>query len=468
MNEAQPRVRANDWGTLQPPLVGVYSPTRSVSVVIPAYGAPEKLACTLASLAVQSYPDHLLEVIVVDDQTEPPLRLPEIRPTHTKLVATTTGFGPAHAFSEGVRHADGDVLHRLDSDMLVFRQHVEAQMRWHHLLDYAVVLGHKLFIDPDMSRLSPEIVAAAVRNDAAQNLFEGLPATPHIWIEEVCNRTDDLRTAGWSAYSVHVGATGSVGRDLYVDAGGMDLTLTQGEDIELGYRLAQAGGVFIPEREARSWHLGPTQIMQREDEVNRFNAPFLTDRISQLRWRRNRPGRTYSVPFLEVVLDVVGQTYEAVRGTIDSVLGSSLSDLRCILVGPWSSVSERSRRPIDATNRDVRMLAAAYGGDGRVQFAETKPLDSFPAAFRMELPAGWQVAPTSIDSVLREMEREQHGVRRILLADGETATIIRTAAARRAARVACHEEDPIDVLDAVYGSWWSAGEDDDFRHFLDV
>lgn len=468
MNEAQPRVRANDWGTLEPPLVGAYDPNRTVSVIIPAYGAPEKLACTLASLSVQSYPDHLLEVVVVDDQTDPPLCLPALRPSNTRIVTTSSGYGPAHAFAEGVRHAEGEVLHRLDSDMVAFREHVEAQMRWHHVVDYAVVLGHKLFVDPDMASLTPQVVADAVGAGAAQELFPGQTATPHIWIEQVCERTNDLRDAGWSAYSVHVGATGSVGRELYLDAGGIDLTLTQGEDIELGYRLAQAGGVFIPEREARSWHLGPTQIMRREDEVNRFNAPFLTDRISQLRWRRNRPGRTYSVPYLEVVLDVVGQSYEAVRASVDALLASTLSDIRCILVGPWSSVSERSRRPIDAQNREVRMLFAAYGGDGRVKFAEMNPKDSFPAAFQMEMPAGWQVAPATVESVLREMEREHHGIRRILLADGQTATVTRTAAARRAARVAGSEEDPVDVLDAVYGSWWSAGEDDQFRHHLDA
>ena len=151
MND-QPRVRRNDWGTLTVPPLGGWEPTLSVSVVIPAYRAERLLPSVLAGLAAQSYPAHLLEVVVVDDDPAGPagpLVLPEVRPERTRVVPVESGWGRANACHTGALASDGDVLHWLDSDMLVEREQVEAQLRWHHLVDHAVVLGHKWFVDPE-------------------------------------------------------------------------------------------------------------------------------------------------------------------------------------------------------------------------------------------------------------------------------------------------------------------------------
>jgi glycosyltransferase involved in cell wall biosynthesis len=134
--ERQPRVRHNDFSTLQVPAVGEWEPRRSVSVVIPAYGNQEKLDLTLASLAGQTYPSHLLQVVVVDDGSRPPLRLPEIVPENVSLIQSLPGkWGRAHACHSGAACAEGEVIHWLDADMVVFREHIEANMRWHHVAD---------------------------------------------------------------------------------------------------------------------------------------------------------------------------------------------------------------------------------------------------------------------------------------------------------------------------------------------
>ncbi len=48
------------------------------------------------------------------------------------------------------------------------------------------------------------------------------------------------------------------------------------------------GAVFVPDREARSWHLGRSTLMGDEDGVNRYNRPFVTDRVADLRHWRTR------------------------------------------------------------------------------------------------------------------------------------------------------------------------------------
>ena len=79
--------------------------------------------------------------------------------------------------------------------------------------------------------------------------------------------------------------------------------LRLGEDMELGHRLAEAGGVLIPEHASRAWHLGRTHVMEHRDQINRYNDAFLANLVPTMRPKRNRRGRRYDVPFLEVVLD---------------------------------------------------------------------------------------------------------------------------------------------------------------------
>ena len=58
----------------------------SVAVVISCRGGQEKLDLTLASIAAQSYPSKLVSVYIVDDGSEPALKLPKIRPAKTKII----------------------------------------------------------------------------------------------------------------------------------------------------------------------------------------------------------------------------------------------------------------------------------------------------------------------------------------------------------------------------------------------
>ena len=56
--------------------LGRWRPELTVSVVIPAYQCQASLDLTLAALAGQTYPAELLEVVVVDDDSDPTLELP--------------------------------------------------------------------------------------------------------------------------------------------------------------------------------------------------------------------------------------------------------------------------------------------------------------------------------------------------------------------------------------------------------
>lgn len=440
--DAQPLLRANDWTVLRPPAVGAWAPTRSVSVVIPAHD-PVHLPLVLAALSAQTYPAHLLEVVVVDDGSQPPVELPSLRPEHTRLVHVEHGWGRAAACQQGADRSDGDVLHWLDADMVVDSHEVETQLRWHHLIDYAVVLGHKLFSSSDaLDHLSPAALRDELVSGASPTRLATGPLTTHEWVERIQSRTRGLAGAGPRAMRVHVGASASVGKDLFRDAGGMPVDLVLGEDIVLGYRLREAGAVFIPDSDARGLHLGDTAVMRRAKDVNRYNRPFIADRVPEFRAFRSAVQRSYEVPYAEIVLPVEGAAYDDVRCAVDHQLAGRLPDLVVTLVADWSSLSDKRRSVLADDRMDLRMIRAAYGADPRIRLHDT-PTARSDATFRITLPSpAWFPVGKTLKKHLDAMEIEHTDAMAIHLPDGAVSRLERTASLARSLRCPGADRDP--------------------------
>ncbi|WP_433420020.1 glycosyltransferase family 2 protein [Microtetraspora malaysiensis] len=458
----QPRIPANDHGVLDGvPEPGEWTPCLSVSVVVPTSGTGDILPLTLAALAAQTYPRHLLEVIVVDDGERPIARLPEIRPERTRLLRPEDGrWGKPHACNLGAAAAEGHVVHWMDDDVVPFPGHVEAHMRWHHLAGYLVVLGHLRFVEWRPGELTPNEVLVATEAGAVAKLFHEEDSTPQ-WTEKRWNRTDDLRTAGADAFSVHVGASASVPAELFRSAGGMDESLPLGADTELGYRLAQAGAVFVPDRAARAWHLGDSTVMRREQEVKRHNWPYLGERVPSFRWLRTTPGRGYRVPYVEAVVDARDASLEDVRATVDGLLASWTPDVSVRITGPWSRLGDACRTPLDDPDLDLRLIRAGYEGDARVTLTEELPESCFPTPFRFHCPAGWVPGQDALGRLIAFADRNTLGVLSLALDERDEvvhARLERTAALSRARLVADPDEDLDDVVHEVFGTLWDVGE----------
>lgn len=439
-----PRIRGNDWKPLAAMSRQYQTPKLRVSVVIPAYRTASTLPLTLGALGAQSYPTELLEVVVVDDEGEG-IEVPGDAPTNTRVVRREGAWGRANAFHTGVRHATGHVIHRLDGDMLPLRDEVENHMRWHHLLDHAVVLGHKTFVDPRELPVREDVVAA-VREGRVSQMLDGVTQSDHEWVERYWRETDDLTQAGFRAYQVHVGASTSFPRELYLACGGTDTHLKLGEDIELGYRLQLAGAVFVADRGATSLHLGPSTLMLRQLEVERYNAPHIAQRVPDLRKFRRHKGRSYQVPFAEIVIDVAGRAFEEVAHTVDALLRGRPSDVVCSLVGPWRRVQQDVHRdPLMDAELDLRLIHEEYREEGRVRLVEEIAPSAFPAPYRLHLPCGWTPDEQTLGQLLREMREEGVGLWTLAGPDGQVGRLESTAAMARARHVA----DPGEDLDAV-------------------
>ncbi|WP_327087058.1 glycosyltransferase [Nonomuraea sp. NBC_01738] len=427
-------VRHNDYGTLAPPVLGSWRPGLRVSVVIPVYNDHEALGQTLAALAKQTYPAGLTEIIVADDGSEPPVDVA----SGARVVRVREGWGRGNARQTGADAATGDVIHWLDADMILAEDHLEAHMRWHHVLPYAVVIGDTRFVE-------------ALGEEGSRTAYT----------TKTLAATRMLRDAGTSAYLLHTGASSSVPAALLRTAGGVDVSLNMAEDTELGYRLAQAGAVFIPEPLAVGRHVGPSTVMLREKEVHRHNWSYLGDLIPELRWLRTHPRRQWLVPYVQVVTEASG--YEATRATVDSALAGTVSDTAVTIVGPWDTLNSGRRSSLDDPQLDLRLVHNLYAHEPRVTFALSAPSLPVSTPFVLRVPAGWSLGADALSSLVRQAERDTLGLVSIALAETASgvvsARLERTAAFARARLVAgCADGATVDdLVDELFGAVWVSG-----------
>lgn len=443
----RPVIRHNDYSPLDPPKLGEWQPTLPVSVIIPAHGGQEKLDLTLAALAAQTYPVHLLEVIVVDDGSEPPLRLPEIMPIDTRIVtADPGGWGIGHALNTGAAVADGVLIQRLDADMVVSREHIKAMARWHHVTDYLVTIGSKRFVES--TDLTAEQVYEGVRDGDLETLFDWEAALPSS-TEATIAKLDGLRTSR-NPYHVCTGPTICLHRKLFHKAGGIDPAIPRGEDTEFAYRLAAHGSVFVPEPEARAIHLGlPGQRVDRERTL-RVTAPYLAHRIPLRRDLRKDRGRHWLVPYVEVVFDVTGADEETVRRAVTAAFDGGIRDIVITLVAPWSKLTGERRPVLTDPMLDLRLIHEHFSHDERVRFADEPSPYPAPIPFRYVGPVETPLGGSTLKLMIEAIQDHRAGVVIADLHDGGTARLERTEALARSLLLGGPGDDIIEATHGIH------------------
>ncbi|SDD46912.1 glycosyltransferase [Glycomyces harbinensis] len=431
----RPRIVRNDYMALHPPKPGEWKPSLAVSVVIPAYGSQDKLDLTLAALAAQSYPSDLMEVVVVDDNSSPALRLPELRPEHTRLVVTTAeSWGSAHAVNTGVNHTDGQVVLRLDADMVAFRDHVEAQLRWHHAADYLAVLGHKRFVAWEPDAMTPEQVHEKVLCGEASALFAVEDSRPH-WIEKTIADTDRLTSHHPGNFRVFIGATGSLHRDFFKTVGGLDTDLRLGSDTEFAYRLSQAGAVFVPETTSSAWHLGFPQMQEKEETGRLQRVPYIAQRVPLHGMRRTAPPRAWRVPLVDIVIDVKNATVAEVDAAVAPVLGGPDGDARITLVTGQGPAPQDRASILAGDGAQLRLMEEQYDAEARVRLSAQAPEPDPSVPYRLLLPKPVPLRPGSVGKLVQAIERADAGLVLAELPGGPPARFERTAAFARARHI---------------------------------
>lgn len=206
-----------------------------VSVVIPTYNRRHQLERTLEGLARQTGGPLETEVIVVSDGstdgTDEWLR------SGTTPVPVSPCFqangGPATARNRGAAAARGSLLLFLDDDVVPVPDLVATHVRHHRDLDDDVVVIGPMCAPTD-AELSPWVM----------------------WEQHMLDKQYEAMNLGkWEATARQFyTANASLSRRHLEAVGGFDPTFRRAEDVELAYRLADAGLSFSFVPEAVVWH----------------------------------------------------------------------------------------------------------------------------------------------------------------------------------------------------------------------
>ncbi len=431
-DSSQKLLRANMWSDVFRPRPDSWTPTKRVSVVIPAWRPDYRLSLTLASLAAQSYPQHLLEVLVVDDGNEEPVVLPSLIPGNTKIVRVENGsWGRANALKVGFESAQGDVFFCMDADVIPSRDHILDNLWVFDLIPNAATKGDISFV-AEWSK-DPAEVYTAVQNGDYDRII-GQERAVAQWIEDRYERSDLLNHFFEDIFGSYTGGTCAVSRQIYERIGGLDGSLKLGEDIDFGYRIAQAGAVFVPVRTAPLFHLGPATSQVRSKEVNRFNDAYFAQRIPQLYNRRVGRYQRWAVPTFRVSITVADRNCEAVEHQLNSLLSGKFQDFIIDLIAPWHLVTDDRRSPLN-DNLELHLIHERFRSDPRVFFSEEASLSAFPSPFRIVADPTVTFGPQTLTKVLDLMRSMSLGQLFIPIqshdSDEHSVQVLRTAAIER-------------------------------------
>ena len=413
-------VRYNDWRRAGVPDPAGFTPTLPVSVVVPCFEAPGALALALAGLERQTWPRTLLEVVVVDDGSRPPVRCPPDTPLTVRLVRQEDrGFGLARARNAGARAAAHDILIFLDCDVIAESELVAAHARWHHAVGDALTLGFCACvsvegIDPAAVRERPSTVRA---------LLAGRASDPP-WMAHHMAGTGGLTARRDDLFRAVTGNNFGMRREFFREVGGFDESFTRygGEDTELGYRAQVRGGLLVPVPDAFGWHQGRWDDGRTAKDCDaEIQRGKLANLIPLPGFRRAAPGRTFAVPRHAVTVEAGDAPPERILHAVEAILADPAGDLVV----------------------DVDMPASAPGGawlegelapDPRVRLAPVSPaLDAFPAApIHVTVPAAAPLHANLVRELVAALDTRVTVT--VCFANGTHATVARAFALHRVRR----------------------------------
>jgi hypothetical protein len=215
-----------------------------------------------------------------------------------------------------------------------------------------------------------------------------------------------------------------------------------GSDTVFGYRLHQAGAVFVPDDRSSAWHLGPRQIAERGDLAKAYRRPRIANRVPELDPKRPRAARVWETPLADVVIDARGAT-AAIESSVDCILAGAVPDVRVTLLGDWPGPHPGRHRMLDDPELEARLLLESFRGEHRVRFAsEFEPDPKVPYVIR--IPAAARPGPATVSSLVEYVNGHRLGLLEVA-APGGAVRLERTAAAARAAHLGVG-------IDAVWGS----------------
>ncbi|MGM7667028.1 glycosyltransferase [Microbacterium sp. A93] len=448
-------VPGNRWDLLPAPAAPEQD-APEVSVVVPYYRDQTGLDLLLAALARQDLPGGRLQVVIADDGSPEPPRLPAQPPFDLQVVRQPDlGFRASAARALGASIAEGQVLAFLDGDMIPDRNYLRHAVHLAARSPEAVVVGRRRHLDP--ARLATHwqpgdpVPAEAVLDEPA-------------WLGQAYADTGNLLGADSTAYRFIISAVLTVSRAIHDDAGGFDPSFVGygGEDWEFAHRLWRAGALLAHEPRAEAWHSGPDFAGRGDAEAARAmknrESLVLARRISAPTARGWSWG-SRTRPRVEVVLECSADSAVPVPGLVlcADAMVQSFPAARLLLAGPVRAGAE-------LLLEDPRVsVRTAPDGDSTPDLATTPDWTiTVLTPIRPGQRAG-RPDPAAASAWLVEAERAGHDRIEVNGPSGLAVTAVSSRARWRERRWGHRDPSRVAVLDLADRGWEPAGEDTDLE-----
>jgi len=310
----------NDWTIFQymmksrfeSPLPEEYS--LPVSIVIPVYNRKEKLAKTIAALTHQTYPHHLIEIIIADDgSSDNPDELCDVFGDYFSISYISqedNGYRLSEIRNKGVEASSHDQVIILDCDMLPLPTLVEAYMKYAHISRKIVLIGGRRYVNTDGVGYE-EIIQDISCVSTLPSLDTGTGKVPEKdmppsedWRYKIYRSTNELKNSKYP-FRAFCGGNVCFHKSLIETVGGFDEDFTAwgAEDTEFGFRVYNHGFWFIPVDGAEALHQEPPGGSNETDRDagKAITQPILVEKCPAF-YRKFEKNRIYDVPKVSIYI----------------------------------------------------------------------------------------------------------------------------------------------------------------------
>jgi mycofactocin system glycosyltransferase len=230
-------------------------PERDVeyTVVIPVRDREHALDRLLASVVAATTSGHP-RIIVVDDASTAPTVIERVARTHgAEFLPLPKNLGPAGARNAGLAQVTSDFVVFLDSDLVINRETIPTLL--------------KHFADPRVALVAPRI-AALNPGDSWIGAYEATNSS--LDLGDTAGAVKPRSAMSWTSSAALAGRTSAL-------AAGFDADMRVGEDVDLVWRLGQAGWRIRYEPAAVAHHEHRAsfgQWFKRKQEYGSSAAPL--------------------------------------------------------------------------------------------------------------------------------------------------------------------------------------------------
>jgi glycosyltransferase involved in cell wall biosynthesis len=391
----------------------------SVSIIVPFYHSELILANTLAAIANQTYPQHLIETIVVNSSDSEKIKAviekyqQILNITHLKLKQESIPLTATQNI--GIKTANNDYLIVLDSDMLPSPQLVEAYMKYFHVTEKVALIGERRFVDT--RKISEDLVA---NNIEVVFKLPDANTQKDIWQREgdlkvldsqhkIYEKSDYLKKDRYP-FRAFVSCNVAFSRKLIEKIGFFDESISHWgfRDKEFGYRIYNEGYYFIPVMDALALHQDTLEGRDKQDKQTNHKAEEkLFEQKCPLGWYRNyQPDKTYEIPKVSIYIPSYNNG-KYIKEAVDSVLNQTYTDVEVCICDDGST--DNTLQVLEENYRDnpkVKWVAQTNGGIGK---ASNTAVRMCRGMYIGQLDSDDLLKPEAVATLVEFLDKENHG-----------------------------------------------------------